>query len=113
MPDPVVLRDPQQVPEMVPILNAMRRGTTRSRMRVLDIACRNNHRLAEVFGAGEHAVLFVEGMGAVALHEVHRPLEETLSLRAQCRCSTSPIPINWIERQLALGRRRAIWPPIG
>lgn len=119
--DPLVLRDPQQVPEMAPILDALRRGTSRARLRTLDIACRKNHRLAEVFGTGERAVLLGygrvqyaeevrEGRGAAPLAELRRPtLEETIAVRVQCKCQTVPLWVNRIDQALSEGVRRVVW----
>jgi hypothetical protein len=43
--------DPATIPELMVVLGAIRRGGpgTRARLRRLDVPCRNNHRLAEVF----------------------------------------------------------------
>ncbi|HSL07354.1 MAG TPA: hypothetical protein VK887_05165, partial [Pseudonocardiaceae bacterium] len=52
--DPVVLVDPTSLPEFASVLNALRRGTKRSRLRSLEIACPGgDHRLGEVFGTGD------------------------------------------------------------
>lgn len=119
--DPVVLVDPTSLPEFASVLNALRRGTKRSRLRSLEIACPSDHRLLEVFGTGDQAVLLAQGRvqyadgrrdgcGAARLRDLQRPtLTAAIAVRVQCRCQTPLIPVVGITTMLQLGMRRAVW----
>lgn len=119
--DPVVLVDPASLPESASVLNALARGTERHRLRSLDIACPGDHRLLEVFGIGDRAVLLAhgrvryadgwrDGLGAACLRDLQRPtLTAAIAVRVQCRCQTALIPITGITRMLHLGMRRVVW----
>jgi hypothetical protein len=117
--------DPATLPEFQVIAAALRRGTKCSGLRTLVIVCSNDHRLAEVYGTGDRAVLLACGE-AVRLHDlaslvfptktffsdeppsVPSPRRRTISVRCHCRRSVS-IPVDWIKEQLAQGTKRAIW----
>lgn len=119
--DPVVLGDPASIPEFASVLNALRRGTRRSRLRSLDVVCPKDHRLLEVFGTGERAVVLAQGRvqyaegcrdgwGAACLRDLQRPTVTTaIAVRVQCRCQTALIPVIGINNMLKGGRRRVVW----
>jgi hypothetical protein len=119
--DPVVLVDPASLPEFASVSSALGRGTKPSRLRSLEIVCPNDHRLGEVFGTGEQAVLLAhgrvryadgrrDGCGAARLRDLQRPtLGKSLAVRMQCRCKTLLIEVGWITRMLQLGVRRAVY----
>jgi hypothetical protein len=114
--------DPATLPEFQVIAAAMRRGTKRSTLRMLDIICSNNHRLAEVFGAGNRAVLLVGEREAALLQELPErssepffpgglPDEADLTVLASCRCRRAAMPVRWIKEQLAQGKKRVCVGP--
>jgi hypothetical protein len=119
--DPVVLVDPASLPEFASVIRALRRGSRWPRLRSLEIVCPNDHRLGEVFGTGEQAVLLAhgrvqytdgirDGLGTVRLHDLQPPvLNKPIAVRMQCRCKTLPIEVSWITTMLRLGVRRAVY----
>jgi hypothetical protein len=114
------LTDPLTLPELEPILNAIKRGTRRSRLRILQIVCQNGDQLGEVFPTAAGPVLVgfgrVElrgqqprsGVGAIRLGNVD-PITDGRFLLLQCQCSRMVLPANWITGKLASGTRRAVW----
>lgn len=108
----VALVDPVSVPELLPVFAALRRGTRRSRLRSLEVVCRqHDRRLLEVFGKGENAVILVhwrraaevDGFGAVRLVDL---LTNDLPVRAQNQCCTKPVFAGTITAALDRGSRR-------
>ena len=122
MTEPAWLRlaDPLTLPELEPILNAIQRGTKRSRLRILQIVCQNSDQLGEVFPTAAGPVLMgfgrVEregeqprnGVGAIRLGNVD-PITDRRFLLLQCQCSRVVLPANWITTKLASGSRRVTW----
>jgi hypothetical protein len=105
----IQLAEPASVPELIAVLDAARRGARLRRFRLLDIACRNGHRLAQVLATAAGPVLLGEQhgrAGAVRLDPLD-PDNDLIGL--QCRCTTETVPVNWISGQLARRARRAVW----
>ena len=114
------LTDPLTLPELEPILNAIKGGTRRSRLRILQIVCQNGDQLGEVFPTAAGPVLVgfgrVEeqgkqprtGVGAIRLGNVD-PITDRRFILLQCQCSRATIAANWITGKLAEGRRRVVW----
>jgi hypothetical protein len=111
-----VLRDPQSIPELAAVLAAIKAGAKRSKFRLLDIACKKQHRLAEVYATGAGPVLLgfgrlarwedgvgKDGFGAVPMSE----LGYMSGVWFQCRCTSQDVHANWIRVQLEQKRRRA------
>lgn len=120
---PRVLRDPAEVEELQPLLRAMQRDTRRSRLRQLEIVCREHgRRLAEVFPTTAAGPVLLgygrlldgrDGVGAVALADVdayakaaNLPEPDAVMIRLQCGRCTQDLPVSWIRRGLASDRRR-------
>jgi hypothetical protein len=114
------LSDPLTLPEMESILNALQRGTRRSRLRIMQIVCQNDDQLGEVFPTIAGPVLLGygpveqqgqqprDGVGAFKLGNVD-PITDRRFLLLQCQCSRMVLPANWITGKLASGTRRAVW----
>jgi hypothetical protein len=108
--DPAELVDPLTLPEFQPIIAALQRGTRRGQLRLLEIICRRNHQLGEVFGTLRAPVLLInvrDGVGAAVLTHLAPDAETPV----QCRCQTSAIPVDWITKALRGPDKRRIWPP--
>jgi hypothetical protein len=114
--------DPATLPEFLGIAALMRQGSKRSRLRRLAIVCAKAHTLAELFGAGDRAVLLVGEKEAAPLRELPaqspEPFfpggpREDLSITLLCRCREVSVTADWIKGQLAHGRTRVrVDPPI-
>jgi hypothetical protein len=120
-------------PEVAWLAEALRRGTKRSKLRVLDIACPHDHRLAEVFRTPMGLVamgLTARGFEDVTPGVVHPPgrsrdvveagrvvdtppgITATTGgrLRVQCACRAESIDAASVLAQIEAGRHRMIWP---
>ena len=90
------------------VLDAVRCGARLSRFRLLDISCRNGHRLGQVLATAAGPVLLGEQhgrRGAVPLSALD-PDNDIIGLR--CRCTTETVAVNWISGCLAEHVRRAV-----
>ena len=123
--------DPRSIPEFVTVLDAIRRGGRRSSFRLLDVACRRSHRLAEVYATaagpvilGVHAMHQDAALGAPhlpgrsrvvwsAAKLIDRPeiRASTAAFPVQCRCRSTSIPGAWVAERLTEGHPRAVWSP--
>ncbi|MEU7170895.1 hypothetical protein ABZ949_05300 [Micromonospora tulbaghiae] len=105
---PPAWQDPATMPELAAMATAVKRGTKRSALRLLDISCPADHRIGEVFPSAAGPILLTprKGAGALRLNEVG----VDVWLRLPCRCSINQVPVEWIRSQLAAARRRrVIW----
>lgn len=122
---PRVLRDPADVDELQPLLRAMKRGTRRSRLRQLEVVCREHGRLlAEVYPTGAGPVLLGRGRlindgdgdGAVVLADVDAYAKaanlrdpDAVQIRVQCGRCTQGLLMSWLRRGLAGDRPRLVY----
>lgn len=107
---------------------AWRRGTIRSKTRQLEVVCRGDHRLAEVFPSG-HGPLAIaqqrryEASPDAPVYGPHKyvsrgrvvvtmlaGLADQQVLVAECACTEARIPVGWLRSQLARKRRRVVAP---
>lgn len=117
-------------------LRPLLRGARLSRFRLLDIACPDQHRFAQVvrtasgplvlgMGQAVRGYSVTEGeigsgrrlVASVAEHR-HRAqpvtyllprLHAAYRVEVQCTCRRAEIPVEWIREQLAAGRKRVVW----
>lgn len=124
----VAMIDPRELHQLAPVLAALARGTARSKLRTLDVVCRHNVRLAEIFGTGGQAVVLArgrraglpDGWGVVPLADLdpHGPLSPSETTRAgqgtvlpvvvQNRCCTVPLWGNELVKYLQEKRKRVV-----
>jgi hypothetical protein len=109
------LADPASIPGLAAVLDAAARGAKLSRLRLLDIACPESHRLAQVI-ATPAPVLYARGrdeprshgrqFGALALDGLP-PYARVCVL---CRCRQAWLPVSFMTDRIAAGIRRAAYP---
>lgn len=114
-----------------PTLEAFRRGTKRSRLRLLAVVCSNGHTLLEVFPTADGPVALWSARerwatdpetGEIVEHRPARvvwwasfvqPVDGADEERAWvfCRCTeATAVDLDWVEEQLTTGARRVIPP---
>lgn len=111
----VSLADPASIPELMVVLEAIRNGARRSRLRQLTIACPNNHWLAEVYPTAAGPVILGRDTsgryGAVRLADL-RPQghpEGSQRVKVGCKCSTARfLHGGTVDFWLKAGKRRAV-----
>ncbi|MFG1855012.1 hypothetical protein ACGFJT_24480 [Actinomadura geliboluensis] len=94
-----------------------------ARYRVLDVACPNGHRLAQIIATPRGPVICSRSE-AVTLDHTGRPIgwqrravHDVIPLdlwprptyTAQCRCRTARLTVPWLRAQLDTGTHRAVW----
>ncbi|MET7399176.1 hypothetical protein ABZS66_37410 [Dactylosporangium sp. NPDC005572] len=121
---------PEEIPELMAVLLAVQRGTERSKLRLLTIACPRDHgKLGEVFATPAGPVLYGAAMPSVAtdretagLDHFHtKERRELLAAKltessgeAVLQCGNGHgfvVPVGWISDHLAGGasNRRVVW----
>jgi hypothetical protein len=95
------------------VLDAVAHGARMSRFRLLDVACINGHRLAQVLATAAGPVLYARGFedargkrGALALGG----LEPSARVCVMCQCGSANLPASFVIDRLAAGIRRAAYP---
>lgn len=119
--------DPRQA--LQPIFDAFRRGTKRSRLRLLSAVCANGHTLLEVFPTPEGAVALWASPQHWGTDEAGQPVRfrppreqwnaafvdglDDTDERASvlCRCTEAKaLDLHWVADQVGAGVRRAVAP---
>lgn len=110
-----------EVDALRPVFDALRRGTKRSRLRLLVYVCERGHTLLEVFptAAGPYAVWREHGGRRgpgtyLAVPIPPAPILDSYGARPACHCSASlDVATDEIRADLDRGRRRVPQPFTG
>lgn len=118
----------EDVPALAPLLEAFRRGTKRSRLRLLVAVCPRGHTLAEVFptSAGPYVVWEEttrwgpkgrfdiqarEWVAALVPEVVAGDLDMGTLVGSECRCTkATQRRLSEVRAHLDAGERRVVWP---